>query len=222
MQGAVADRTFERTWSIALFGAFNPMIFLPEWLSEQAVVDVRVADGAVVDYEGSAGVSITADSFTLEVTLERLLLQTSDQDQSQDLATFLERLFEVLQHTPITSAACGFDVEWDPGGAEQRDELLERFVNSGAWAETVGHVIARSVTIEVPPLGPGSTGYVTLEDSAIAPHGVYLSLVTECEPTPPPRPSEGAAPIVGAVSELWSEFVEKAESVASLVVGTRR
>ena len=204
-------RVFDQTWSIALFGTFNPGIFQPDWLIEHKAGPAAALQTAVVLHEEPTHTSFEAGTFTLEVTLERLLLQ-GEPSSADVLWPLLETTFSILTHTPVSSAACGLDAEYEPGDRDEHDALLGQFFRSDAWESHAGAPSEVSLTVKVPPLDGGTSRYITIEDSSESPNGLYVSVVEQLAPVPPPRPPQGASVILQGVGEVWAAFRSEAEA----------
>lgn len=202
----------ERTWSVALFGRFNPAITTAAWLRRH-----RVVDDAVEDLDDTTA-TIRAGTLLLEVSLERFLVQTTDPATMDAVPRAVHGVFRVLEHTPIDQLALGCDGEWSARDAATLGEILGRFGATAPVLDELGPVEARSTTIRAGALsGAGGVCHVTVEDSDVLPHGAYLSIVDEVE-----IEADVGATAPAALVELdtrWPVFLRRAEQVADGLLG---
>lgn len=213
-----AGEWVDRTWSVALFGHFNPSITTPTWLLRHGALTEEEVAQSVADGDASA-VAINAGTMSIEVTLDRFLAQTSTGSQVPRLPHVTERVFSVLSHTPVASIAMGFDGEWAADSETARQRALNHVLAevTPGWA---ANPIARSATIRLPGLtGSGAVRHLTLEDSDVAPHGVYLSVVEEITSDVDEDPRVGALESCQVVLDRWAAFVDQSEQLGVELFG---
>lgn len=207
----------ERTWSVALFGHFNPAIITTQWLIDAGVITERETCSAVSSDDMTA-TTIRAGDFVFEVTLERFLLQTTNEESAPRLEHVVRLVFEALLHTPIRSVAMGLDGEWSGEGQPARDRVISRLlVRAKSLEALLGPTEASSATLRFGGLtNPSATCHVTLEDSDELPNGLYLSLVDE--ETIDAETASRPGPAVDILRRRWGRFMRRADEVVQVLV----
>lgn len=213
----MAGTFIERTWSIALFGHFNPAITTTRWLADVGAIAEDEARVAVDSGEPTA-TAIRAGELTFEITLERFLVQTTDQNSAGRLGGVVSSVFGHLTHTPIGSLAMGLDVEWSAEERTARHPLLSQLPATTRLVESLlGPTDARSATLRFRGLtGHDAICHVTFEDSDVSPNGLYLSLVDEVSFDQ--TGSTGAGLAVDILRSRWAAFMGRADDVVRALV----
>ncbi len=206
----------ERTWSVALFGHFNPWIATGAWMERFEIITPEERVRALENLDPS-GAAIRLGSLSFEVSLERFLVQTNVEAERGRLPEVTAGVFGVLGHTPVESLAIGFDGEWsvpDAGAGPNPLSLLLRDPLPAA----VAPVVARSVTLRLEGIsGPGATTHLTVEDADEDLGGIYFSLVDEVL-LEAEHDLKSADSAVGELQRRWSLFTTGCEHVVEELV----
>lgn len=203
----------EQTWSVALFGHFNPWITTASWLERYEAITDAEARLAVSNVDVS-GAAISVGDLSLEVSLERFLIQSSGDAQRHRLVEIAAQVFSVLGHSPVGSVAMGFDGELLADASGVISHLVAE-----PLPDVVSTTEARSITFRLAGMsGSGAAAHLTVEDSDEQPGGVYVSLVDEVDLADDDEDGHTAERAVMELTERWPRFTARTREVLNEMI----
>jgi hypothetical protein len=109
--------------SIVVIGAFNPTIFHPSWFATHELIRQGEAEAATVEIVHREASVFTTEWLRLQVTRDRLHLQTERQSDFDALRDLAVGTLTLLSHTPTRVVGVNHDTTLRFGTREEFDDL---------------------------------------------------------------------------------------------------
>ena len=162
--------------SIVALGAFNPAIFQPLWFSNSALLRKEEAEQAKIELVHPQATIFATDWFSLQVTQERFVVETSDPTKVFPLRDLVSGTFKILEHTPIRIFGLNRYTHFRMLSEESWHSFGHGLVPKDAWNELLVQPGLRFLTISGKRRESDSEEVLLkVEPSAkVLPHGIFF------------------------------------------------
>ena len=140
--------------SIVLVGSFNPAIFTPAWFELHGLLPHGTAETAALEVAHQQATAFNAEWLYLNVTVERLLVETVQAPDVRVRDLVVRTFREYLNHTPLSALGINRSVHFDVETLANRDRIgriLAPLEPWGVWGDKIGvdgtHAALTSVTM---------------------------------------------------------------------------
>lgn len=225
--------------SVVVMGAFNPLVFSPQWLFDTGLIGSQELDAQVTEIITPQFAAFTAGWATVRVTPDTLQLVTQDVTEFERLRDLASGILQRLAHTPISAMGINREFHFEVASPEGYHAIGDTLAPKDPWQGALSEPGMQDVTLQG-RREDDQTGMiqVQVQPSVRVPHAVYLAVndhyvLIKAEPGASPGPREGwtnpvvppersarkidvAIEILGA---KWSSSMERAEALLGLVEG---
>jgi len=213
-----------RALGLALFGYFNPQIFQPSWFVKNRILgDDELKGGGDILADTPGLVAFDFHDWLLEVSLERLLLYSSEAHKFPFVKDLATSALTLLRHTPVRGFALNHTTHQSLGSAEVVENLLDNFVPRAPWQRYGPQFGERRVV-----LGTARTDNldgsirIELSKSDEVDDGVYVGIIDEVTVAPEQEHPDGCAEVLQALESIWAPSIARSDEVVQIVLGDYR
>ncbi len=213
---------------VVLRGSFNPMIFQPEWLRSQGLVDEaefelpQESKSLLVSHEFT---NVTTSWFTCQIRPDVFQVMTQDTEMFGPLRDLVSDILDRLPHTPIAAIGINTHFHFDMESRDRWDSVGTILVPRSNWDTVLSKPGMRGVAIEAQRTDEriGSIN-VRVEPSVSIPTGVFVEIndhvqFKESEPGKlPEAPEDGAQRAVEVLKDNWDNSYLLAHEVIDHIV----
>ncbi len=219
------DFSVVRSFTMAIFGSFNPQIFRSRWLLENHVFDdVIESDKVLPEFVNEYLVALDVGDVGLEVTDARLLLRVDEHDREERLQRVLDRLTALLPHCPVRAFSVGHD--WRLHFEQQRDARV--ILNQLGTPESIGGAAEGLRRLEYQDLVAGHDAtqmrvvideFAGEDDSGSVVLQVIRDVAVGSATDDGADAIETLAEVQSRILGSWTDARARAEKIASEVIG---
>jgi hypothetical protein len=202
--------------ALVLIGALNPAIFHPEWFVRHDLLsegEVREAEVKVISPQVC---DLTFHDFGFQALQNRLTVRTVDVSKAPKLIDLIQGVLTKLPHTPINAVGINQSIHVATGGEENWHKIGNSLApKKPVWGDIYEKPGMLSITIQSPRSGPISSYVnITVQLSAIVPHGLFVASNVEFKPT---KPIGSAVEVVNFIKTEWHSAIKEATRAAEYI-----
>jgi hypothetical protein len=165
---------------IVMLGNFNPGIFQPKWFASHALIRDEEADHAQGLVFSPQVAAFTTGWLKVQVTAERFEVISEDSMHTQPLRDLVVSVFELLEHTPVTTMGLNRWAHIKMSSEEEWHKVGHCLAPKRIWNELLERPGLRSLMIEgTRTTAKGAKVFVRVEPSVKVSPGVFVMATEE-------------------------------------------
>lgn len=164
----------ERNLNIVLIGDFNPHIFQPEWFVVQKLLGEKEGASAKVEVIHSDVAVFSLDWLRFEVTRDRLVVTTKDDQYHEIMKDLIIGTFSVLSHTPLKMIGINYTTDFMINDEKAWHGIGDRLAPKDIWNKLIDGPGLSSLVIQSKIVL--KENYKNLVRITVSPAGEMLSL----------------------------------------------
>ncbi|MCY3968242.1 MAG: hypothetical protein OXF21_06740 [bacterium] len=150
-----AVQQIEKHMALVVWGAFNPTIFQPSWFAQEDLIcdeEVKAANIEIIHQEVAV---FNLRWVKLEVTRDRLILQSSSESHYEAVRDLLIGTFDLLRHIPTRALGVNHALLIECGSRDIFNQLGWNLVPEDRWSP----VLQTPGMVRVEEQGERTDGY---------------------------------------------------------------
>lgn len=199
-------------------GSINPAIITTRWLAAVDLVDPTEADAAHVRFMDADFSRFDVSHFRVEARRDRLTVGSTKSLETFDpIKDFVEGIFEVLIHTPITAVSLNRLVHMvvRNGWASLSRQLLD----ADSWASVLMEPSLSRMTLSGKGWSDHAQVEVTIEESQYLSEAIYVVATDRTDLLQDAANSVGAEAALTTLRERWQPWLRESEAIISHIGG---
>ncbi|MCW2973531.1 MAG: hypothetical protein JWN72_1804 [Thermoleophilia bacterium] len=197
--------------SIVVVGAFNPLVYQPNWYAAKGLIPQEEADAAEIEVIHRDITTFNTPGWLLQVTADRFLLQSTAAASFRVIRDLALGTFSELSETPVTAMGINRETTYIMDTEESWNALGWTIVPQVNWDAVMERPSLRAVVIE-DVRGDERPGYrrVQLNPVENVLRGVSIQVNDHFEFASPETMAD-ATPVIDVLTDAWDTSITTAD-----------